>query len=778
MTVNGTVLTYDQFVPADPEEPIGDFELTAIAQTNWNIGQLNTMLENRALQDQELLKDHIKSVALTGNIASLQTVGAAIIPVLQAGNNITFSRAVDEATGSVIITATDTKYMATPTIVDGDTMGGGSLSFSVNEAVIDANTGEKKAGNSVGEFTLRAGQGVKITRYGDSTAEISSTLVDNNTEYKLQVRDATEDEGNKGATVDLMPYDSNLQSAGSFNLVGDGDHVKVNQTNENGVTTITVSGEGSTAYSEGTNVNIASDGKISATDTTYRLSGGAPSDSSATIKLTGTPTGGPNPQTNIDGGSIAVTGSNGVAVSQLDTGDISIAGAYVGDGSTVNVQNDTITKLISDANTTYSMTSSTDKGADDPAGLVTKYTIKGYNGADASGDPMVIQDTDTNTVTTVGVETTSTDTSKPLSSALSIRNVAAEGSTDLDYKLSLDINQLKTELELAGISATDTNTTYSVQEADGTAGTNEVKTYTLQSQEKDSTAEEKVVAVIKDTDTTYEMSQKHDDNKTTLTLTPSVGAAQTATIETDGTTATMTDGKISVNATTYAGDSGTASAKPGQILNVNGDGTNITTSATENGVKVKLSENISVKSVTSETVTVKEVLKVGDSTTINNDGVTVGKTTKITKDSVQVNSLVINNNGPEFTEDGIDMHGQTITHVADAVDNSDAINMSQLMAMESRVENRLDSLNKRIGAVDEDANAGVATAMAVAGLPQAYLPGKSMIAVAGATYRGEQGYAIGYSYNTESSKWTFKFSGTSDTQGHFGGMLSAGYHFD
>ena len=80
-----------------------------------------------------------------------------------------------------------------------------------------------------------------------------------------------------------------------------------------------------------------------------------------------------------------------------------------------------------------------------------------------------------------------------------------------------------------------------------------------------------------------------------------------------------------------------------------------------------------------------------------------------------------------------------------------------------------------IGSLREDMYGGVASALAVAGLPQATENGKSMIAVAGSTYHGQQGYAIGLS--TMQGGWIVKAAFTGNSRSDFGAVVGAGFQF-
>ena len=142
-------------------------------------------------------------------------------------------------------------------------------------------------------------------------------------------------------------------------------------------------------------------------------------------------------------------------------------------------------------------------------------------------------------------------------------------------------------------------------------------------------------------------------------------------------------------------------------------------------------------------------------------------------------------------EDGTEVTRQ-VTHVAAGSEDTDAVNVAQLKAVNQRInadfgnsmaqmEDKLNtmqqSFNGRIDTVEKEAQAGIAMAIATAGLPQAYLPGKSMFAMSAGTYRGQTGYALGISHVTDEGHWVIKATGSGNSQGHFGGSLGAGYQW-
>ena len=143
-----------------------------------------------------------------------------------------------------------------------------------------------------------------------------------------------------------------------------------------------------------------------------------------------------------------------------------------------------------------------------------------------------------------------------------------------------------------------------------------------------------------------------------------------------------------------------------------------------------------------------------------------------------VNNFTVNPNST------VNMGGNKVQGVAAGVisaNSTDAINGSQLyynnQAIGSTINNVANNLNARINDVADDADAGTASAMATAGIPQAYLPGKSMVAVGASTYRGKQGYAVGFSAISDSGNWIIKGTASGNSRGHFGATVGAGYQW-
>ena len=114
-----------------------------------------------------------------------------------------------------------------------------------------------------------------------------------------------------------------------------------------------------------------------------------------------------------------------------------------------------------------------------------------------------------------------------------------------------------------------------------------------------------------------------------------------------------------------------------------------------------------------------------------------------------------------------------ITNVAAGEKPTDAVNVSQLGGLKNDIHN----MNNRIGKVNREARAGVAGANAAASLPQVYIPGKSMVAVAGGTFKGQNAFAVGYSRSSDNGKLILKLQGNANTQGDVGGGVGVGYQW-
>ena len=125
----------------------------------------------------------------------------------------------------------------------------------------------------------------------------------------------------------------------------------------------------------------------------------------------------------------------------------------------------------------------------------------------------------------------------------------------------------------------------------------------------------------------------------------------------------------------------------------------------------------------------------------------------------------------------VDMGGNRITNVADGQALTDAVTVQQLQNAQMGNAGQVGVLADRIHQVSRNADAGTASAMAMAGLPQAYLPGKSMIAAGASAYRGASAIAVGLSTISDNGKWILKGTISGNNRGHVGAAVGAGYQW-
>ncbi|EHQ2127138.1 trimeric autotransporter adhesin SadA [Salmonella enterica] len=122
-----------------------------------------------------------------------------------------------------------------------------------------------------------------------------------------------------------------------------------------------------------------------------------------------------------------------------------------------------------------------------------------------------------------------------------------------------------------------------------------------------------------------------------------------------------------------------------------------------------------------------------------------------------------------------------IGNVSAAVNDTDAVNYAQLKhsveEANTYTDQKMGEMNSKIKGVENKMSGGIASAMAMAGLPQAYAPGANMTSIAGGTFNGESAVAIGISMVSESGGWVYKLQGTSNSQGDYSAAIGAGFQW-
>ena len=117
--------------------------------------------------------------------------------------------------------------------------------------------------------------------------------------------------------------------------------------------------------------------------------------------------------------------------------------------------------------------------------------------------------------------------------------------------------------------------------------------------------------------------------------------------------------------------------------------------------------------------------------------------------------------------------------------STDAVNGSQLHATNQSINRLGDTVNNiggnvtrlsdKVDNMDRDYRAGIAGSNAAASLPQVYLPGKSMVAAAAGTFKGQNALAVGYSSISDNGKLIWKAQANLNSRADVGVGVGMGY---
>ncbi|WP_404810725.1 Hia/Hsf adhesin N-terminal domain-containing protein [Haemophilus influenzae] len=274
----------------------------------------------------------------------------------------------------------------------------------------------------------------------------------------------------------------------------------------------------------------------------------------------------------------------------------------------------------------------------------------------------------------------------------------------------------------------------------------------------------------------------------TVTFTPKKGSVQVG----DDGKATIQDGAKTTTGLVEASELVDSLNKLGWKVGVGKDGTGATDGThtdtlVKSGDKVtlKAGDNLKVKQEgTNFTYVLRDELTGVKSVEFKDtENGANGASTKITKDGLTF-TPANGANGAAATDadkikvasDGIRAGNKAVKNVAAgeiSATSTDAINGSQLYAVAKGVTNLAGQVNK----VGKRADAGTASALAASQLPQASMPGKSMVSIAGSSYQGQSGLAIGVSRISDNGKVIIRLSGTTNSQGKTGVAAGVGYQW-
>ena len=267
------------------------------------------------------------------------------------------------------------------------------------------------------------------------------------------------------------------------------------------------------------------------------------------------------------------------------------------------------------------------------------------------------------------------------------------------------------------------------------------------------------VVVNKDSNGVYTVSA--NNTQASVSTDPNKGITVTPTTNANGTT----NYKVTVDV-------------DNDTITVNNQGKLVASGATNFNVATKDGGNQVAKKGGSSTTKITAgktiTYTAGKNIAIEQNGgdILVSTTEDVDHNSVTTNNLTVKEGGnvtvgPNST---VNMGGNQVHNVKAGTADTDAVNVSQLRS-------NVTNLNNRINKVGKEARGGIAGANAAAGLPQVYIPGKSMVAASAGTFKGESAVAVGYSRSSDNGKVIFKLQGNANTQGDVGGSVGVGYQW-
>ncbi|HEX7848926.1 MAG TPA: YadA-like family protein, partial [Sphingomonas sp.] len=263
----------------------------------------------------------------------------------------------------------------------------------------------------------------------------------------------------------------------------------------------------------------------------------------------------------------------------------------------------------------------------------------------------------------------------------------------------------------------------------------------------------------------------------------------------------VNDALQALNTTASAGWNIQANGGPATNVPSNGTlnvtaGSNTVVTLNGNQLQVAVADNPTFAG----TVTANGGLAVGQNTVVNMGGNTVqnvgaGAVNATSSDAVNGSQLYkvqqVAGNSVQYDAGGKSVTfnpggpAAVLSNVAAGVAPTDAVNVQQLnsglastlASANAYTDIKLAGIQYDLGKVQRNANAGTAGALAAAGLPQAFEPGRGMLAFGAGTYQGQSAFSLGLSRVMDDGRTIFKAGVTYDTQQRVGANAGFGIQF-
>ena len=166
---------------------------------------------------------------------------------------------------------------------------------------------------------------------------------------------------------------------------------------------------------------------------------------------------------------------------------------------------------------------------------------------------------------------------------------------------------------------------------------------------------------------------------------------------------------------------------------------------------------------------------------LNSDGLNIGNNVVIKNNAVNLGNNVVDGvaDGEISATSKQAINGsqlyQVVNNVQSVLNNANVQQLANINNHVSNIDGRLSNVENRLEKQNSMRKAGHASALAAAGLMQAYAPGQSSATAAIGQFQGQSAVAVGFSSLSDNGKFGVKGSITANTQNEVGGNVGIGY---
>ena len=257
------------------------------------------------------------------------------------------------------------------------------------------------------------------------------------------------------------------------------------------------------------------------------------------------------------------------------------------------------------------------------------------------------------------------------------------------------------------------------------------------------------------------------------------------------------DGKIAVAKTTENGKQIYTLNWNGGAVSGSGGGSNTairsddntlvirnTGNANDRNYNIEVNKNLDLTQNGSLTIGNAKVSNNGfaiDNNQLNSDGLNIGNNVVIKNNAVNLGNNVVDGvaDGEISATSKQAINGsqlyQVVNNVQSVLNNANVQQLANINNHVSNIDGRLSNVENRLEKQNSMRKAGHASALAAAGLMQAYAPGQSSATAAIGQFQGQSAVAVGFSSLSDNGKFGVKGSITANTQNEVGGNVGIGY---